>query len=255
MYLVYLGESGNTGNSLKDPNQPHQVHVGLLVHESQSISVNGEFNALHRRFFGRPPGEPGGPNGLRPADVYQGIGMFSSWLPEKRHELIQDCLSILVRRQIPAIVAYVNKEEFARARTNANDPNAVWASPAEPITSRFLIALNLYMDELNMAGLNHQQVMTSEWPVNDFALVVAGDTRSVEPRFMTQFLTSDEGIDSSAVLGNFCFVDKEHSVGTQLANMCAYFARRWLQSPSASHPYFQALQDNNVVQVIYPVQF
>ena len=53
MYLVYLGESGNTGNSLNDPNQPHHVHVGLLVHESQSISITGEFNALCRRHFGR----------------------------------------------------------------------------------------------------------------------------------------------------------------------------------------------------------
>ena len=255
MYLVYLGESGNTGNSLNDPNQPHLVHVGLLVHESKSISISGDFSALHRSYFGRPPGEPGGPKGLRPADIYQGIGAFSSWLPGKRNELIQDCLSILVRRQIPAIIAYVDKQEFAQVRSNESSPNAVWASPTEPIISRFLTALNLYMDELNMSGLDHQQVMTSELPVNDFALVVAGDTKSVEPRFMTQFLRSDEGIDSSAVLENFCFVGMEHSVGTQLANMCAYFARRWLQNPSSSHPYFDALKDNNVVQVIYPVQF
>ncbi len=254
MYLVYLGESGNTGNSLKDPNQPHQVHAGLLVHESQSIPVDSDFNDLHRRYFARPAGEPGGPGCLRSADIYQGTGPFSSWRPGKRHELIQDCLGILVRRQIPAIVVYVDKEGFAQARAGTDGPNAVWASPAEPIISRFLLALNLYMDELNLAGLNHQQVMASEWPVNDFAMVVAGDTKSVEPRFMTQFLASDEGIDSSAVLGNFCFVGKERSAGTQLANMCAYFARRWLQTPSAPHPYFQALQNSNVVQVIYPVQ-
>jgi hypothetical protein len=255
MYLVYLGESGNTGNSLNDPNQPHLVHVGLLVHESKALSINAEFNALHRRYFGRPPGEPGGPKGLRPADIYQGIGAFSSWLPLKRNELIQDCLSILVRRQIPAIIAYVNKQEFDQVRTSDSNPNTVWASPTEPIISRFLTALNLYMDELNLAGMDHQQMMTSEWPVNDFALVVAGDTRSVEPRFMTQFLKSDDGIDSSAVLDNFCFVGMEHSVGTQLANMCAYFTRRWLQNPSALHPYFDALKNSNVVQVIYPVQF
>ena len=255
MYLVYLGESGNTGNSLNDPNQPHQVHVGLLIHESKAISINSDFSALHRRHFGRPPGEPGGPNGLRTGDIYQGIGAFSSWSTGKRNELIQDCLGILVRHQIPAIIAYVDKQEFAQVRASGDNPNTVWDSPTEPIISRFLTALTLYMDELNVAGLDHQQMMTSEWSVNDFALVVAGDTRSVEPRFMTQFLSSDEGIDSSAVLGNLCFVGKEYSVGTQLANMCAYFTRRWLQNPSASHAYFDALRDSNVVQVIYPVQF
>ena len=192
---------------------------------------------------------------MRPADIYQGIGTFSSWLPGKRNELIQDCLSILVRRQIPAIISYVDKQKFAQARASSNDPNMVWESPTEPIISRFLMALNLYMDELNMAGLDHQQMMTSEWPVNDFAMVVAEDSKSMEPRFVTQFLGSDDGIDSSAVLDNLCFVGREYSVGTQLANMCAYFARRWLQTPSASHPYFEALRDSSVVQVIYPVQF
>ena len=56
MYLVYAGESGNTGSSLNDPNQPHHVHVGLLVHESQSVAVTGEFDALFRRHFGQAPG-------------------------------------------------------------------------------------------------------------------------------------------------------------------------------------------------------
>ena len=84
MYLVYLGESGNTGVSVADSNQPHHVHVGLLIHESQSISINGEFNALCRRHFGRPLGEAGTPKELRPSDVYQGRGAFVSWPVEKR---------------------------------------------------------------------------------------------------------------------------------------------------------------------------
>jgi hypothetical protein len=46
-----------------------------------------------------------------------------------------------------------------------------------------------------------------------------------------------------------------HSPCTQLANLCAYIARRWLQNPSAPQPYFDALRDGKVVQVIYPVQF
>ena len=51
MYLAYLGQSGNTGNSLNDANQLHHVHAGLLVHESQSTSITGEFDALYLRHF------------------------------------------------------------------------------------------------------------------------------------------------------------------------------------------------------------
>jgi len=119
---------------------------------------------------------------------------------------------------------------------------------------RFLFALNMLVDELNMSGLDSNQLMESQWPVTDFAMVVAGDGRSVEPRFMTEFLKSDEGMDSTALMGNFCFVGSEESACTQLANICAYFTRRWLQNPSSPQTYFEALRDGKVIQVIYNVQ-
>jgi len=83
---------------------------------------------------------------------------------------------------------------------------------------------------------------------------VAGEGSSIEPKLMSQFLKSDDGIDATALLENFCFVGPDQSVGTQLANMCAYFTRRWLQNPDSPQPYFDTLRDNDVVQVIYPVQ-
>ena len=253
MYLVYLGESGNTGTSINDPNQPHHVHVGLLVHETQSVSINGEFNALFRRHFGGPPGEQGTPTEIRPAHLFQGLGFFKSWSPAKRGELIQDCLSILIRRETPVIAAHINKQAFADARSNGSSPMSMWQAPSEPIISRFLFALNMFIDELNMSHLNETQLMEKEWPIADFAMVVAGDTQSVEPRFMAEFLKSEDGQDSTAVLENFCFVGPQYSVGTQLANMCAYFARRWLQNPSRPHPYFDAIREGKVIQVIYQV--
>jgi hypothetical protein len=160
----------------------------------------------------------------------------------------------MIRRETPLIAAYVDKSHFARARTGGGIAHALWQTPSELVISRFLFALNMFMDELNTSGLNHEQAMQASWPVNDFALMVAANRKSVEPRFMTDYLRSEEGRDSSAVLENLCYVGREQSVGTQLANMCAYFARRWLQSPSVSHPYFEALRDGKVIQVIYPVQ-
>jgi hypothetical protein len=253
MYLVYLGESGNTGTSTKDLNQPHHVYAGLLVHESQSIAINGEFDALIRRHFGQPRGEPGTPDILKTADVYQGRGHFNSWPPVKRNELIQDCLSILIRRESPVITAFINKQEFDQARSADDNPSLVWDTPAEPTISRFLLALSMFMDELNMSNVDPQQLLEQAWPVTDFAMVVAGDDGSVKPRFMADFLRSEDGIDASALLESFCFAGPEHSACAQLANMCAYFTRRWLQDPSAPHPYFYTLRDNKVIQVIYPV--
>ena len=255
MYLVYMGESGDTGNSVSDPNQKHHVHVGLLVQEQQCISINGEFNALCRRHFGNPLGESGTPKELRPGDVYQGTGFFSSWRPDKRAALIQDCLSILVRREIPGIVAYTNKQEFSEAKSRADSPYADLGSPSEIAISKFLMALNLFVDEANITGVAPERIMEEDLPVRDYSLVVAGQGKSVEPRFMNQYLQSQIDIPSPAVLENFCYVSPEHSVCTQLANMCSYFVRRWLENPTGTNTYYDVLQEGMVIQVIYPAQF
>ena len=255
MYLVYMGESGDTGNSLSDPNQRHHVHLGLLVHEGQCISMNGEFNALCRRHFGSPLGEAGTPSHINPRDVYQGTGFFTSWNPQKRADLIQDCLDILLRREVPAIIAYINKEEFVSAKARPDSPYSFLGSPSEVAISKFLMALNLFVDEANMSAIGHENIMESDLPVRDYSLIVAGQGKSVAPEFMNQFLHQEEEIPSPAVLENFCYVQSEYSVCTQLANLCAYFVRRWLQTPDESHSYFDALQEGRVIQVIYPVQF
>ena len=251
MYLAYLGQSGNTGNSPNDANQPHHVHAGLLVHESQSTSITGEFDALFLRHFGRARGGLGEPRAVRAGEVFQGMGVFSSWPQAKRHELIRDCLDILLRRETPVIVAFADKQEFADA--GGGDSEAKQQSVSEAVIGRFLAALNLLMDEVNLAGVDPHDLMTVEFKTGDFVLVAASD-RSIRPDLVTEFLRSDEGIDSATLLNDMVLVDAEHSVGAQLADMCAYFASRWLQDPAAPHPYFDALRDGNVIQVIYPVK-
>ncbi len=255
MYLVYLGESGDTGNSLDDPNQMHHVYMGLLVHEQQCVPITGEFSALCRRHFGNPLGESGAPKELRARDIFQGTGFYSSWSPAKRAELIQDSFNILVRRETPAIVAYIDKQEFAKARAGENSSYAFLGSPSEITISKFLFALNMYMDETNVADISPERMMDSDLPTRDFGLVVAGQRKSVDPGYMNRFLNSEIEIPSPAVLENFCYVSAEYSACIHLANMGSYFVRRWLQNPSGSNSYFDVLQQSRVIQVIYPVQF
>ena len=187
-------------------------------------------------------------------DVYQGLGYFASWPPLKRNELIQDCLGIMIRRETPVVTSYINKKEFAEAKAAGDSPMAMlWDSPTEPVLSKFLFALTMFLDELNMANLSGDEIMDGGIPIANFALVVAQTGTSVKPGFMTEFLRSDDGMDATGLMQNICFVDPEHSVGTQLSNLCAYFIRRWLQNPDRPQPYFDGLRENKVIQVIYPV--
>ncbi len=254
MHLVYVGQSGRTGASAGDPSQPHEVVAGLMLHETQIISLNGEFDALCRRQFGAALGEQGAPSRIRPVDLFQGVRNYSSWPPERRSVMLQELLDILIRRESPVICAFLNKQELLDARANASSPAALlWNNPIEPVMSRFLFSLSMYLDEMNMATLNQDQIMTGAFPVTQFAMVVAQGGANIQPRFMGEFLRSDEGVDATGLHENFTFVSAADSPGMQLANLCAYLTRRWLQTPHNPNPYFEALRDNRVIQVIYPV--
>jgi hypothetical protein len=255
MYLVFLSESGLTGLSADDPNQPHHVHTGLLVQENQYISMAGEYDALVRRHFGAPAGSNGVPTSLRPADVYQGRGHFRSWRPERRAELIQDCLSILIRRETPLLVSYINMTEYQQARSTEGNSLHGDGDPSRLAFSRLLLALTMFLDENVMSQMNPDDIMQSAWDVNDYAMLMAGsDTPSIALA-LAEFLSEANDSVNPNIYDDLLIAPAATSVGGQLGSMCAYFIRRWLQQPGAPHGYFDALRDGRVIQVIYPYQF
>ena len=255
MYLVFLSESGQTGVSAADPTQPHHVHAGLLVQESQYISMTGEFDALVRRHFGGPAGSDGIPKEIRPSDLYQGKGAFRSWRPDRRGELIQDCLSILVRREIPMLVSYINKADFGVA--SATEGNSIYgnADPSRLAFSRFLLALTMFLDENVMSQMNPDDIMQSSWNVSDYAMLLAGSQSSSISLALDEFLSEENDSVTPSMYDDLLVAPAGTSVGGQLAALCAYIVRRWLQNPDASHGYFEALRDGRVLQVVYPYQF
>ena len=254
MHLVYIGQSGVPGTSADGSPDPHEVVAGLMIHETQVTSINGEFDALCRRQFGSPLGGDGAPEMVSPADLFNGQDVYSSWDPERRSQMIQECLDILIRRETPVLSAFLSKQTLADARTSASSPAALlWNDPIGPVMSRFLFALSMYLDEMNMATLNHDQIMSGAFPVTQFAMLVAQQGTNIDQRIMTEFLHSEEGEDATGLHENFVFVRAEDSSAMQLANFCSYFTQRWLQTPDNPNPYFEVLRDNKVIQVLYPV--
>ena len=255
MYMVFLSESGLTGASANDPNQPHHIHAGLLVQENQYISMCGEYDALVRRHFGSPPGADGVPAEINPRHVYQGTGPFRTWRPAQRAELIQDCLNILIRRETPLLVSYINKAEYAAAASTAGNSLYGDADPSRLAFSRFLLALTMFLDENVMSQMNPDDIMQSVWNVNDYAMLMAGSESPSISAALAEFLGDESDTVSASIYDDLIVAPPASCVGAQLVNICAYFVRRWLQQPSVPHSYFEALRDGRVVQVIYPYQF
>ena len=254
MHLVYMGQTGLTEASTVGSSPAHEVVAGLLLHETQFTAINGEFDALCRRHFGSPLGESGVPAMIQPGDLFEGLDHYSSWEADKRSQLIQDCLDILIRRETPVLSAFLDKQDLDNARTNASSPAALlWNEPIGPVMNRFLFALSMFLDEMNMATLNHDQIMTGDLPVSQFAMIVAQDGTNIEQRVVTDFFHSEEGEDATGLHENVYYLNSQYSPAMQLANLCAFFTLRWLQNPDNPNPYFEVLRDNRVIQVLYPV--
>ena len=251
MYLVYLGESGNTGTSLNDPNQPHHVYVGLMVHEDQWNEIKVAFSRICDIYLGRSPGEAGAPAELQAADIVQGKGFFSSWTKPRRLQFIDALLDILIQRQTPLIAAYVDKQEYASAGQEDNQHRGPW----EPAFSRLVFSLDIYMDEVNMALMSPEEMHSGElWAIKERAAIIADPGKVAGPQLMQQLLKSETDLPTGAVLENIHFVRSQDSHCTQLAGMCAYFLRRQLQQPSRPNPQYTALEEGHVLQVLYQVQ-
>ena len=255
MYLVFLSESGVTGAAANDPGQPHHVHAGLLVHESQYISMSGEFDALFRRHFGVRYGSPEAPLRLRPGAIYHGAGPFRGWTPERRAELLQDCFNILIRRETPLLVSYIDQAKFVAASQDSSNPLYGHSDPSRLAFSRFLLALTMFLDENVMSEMNPDDIMESTWSVNDYAMLLAGSNSPSIRLGLAEFLSDESETITPSVYDDLLIAPPANSVGSQLVAMCAYVVRRWLQQPDVPHSYFEALRDGRVVQVIYPYQF
>ena len=255
MYLVFLSQSGLAGPGATDPNQPHLVHAGLLVPEAQYIAMAGEYDALIRRHFGSPSGSPQVPAPMRPADLYQGAGPFRAWSPQRRAELIQDCLGILIRRETPLLVSYIDRAQYQTAAASGNPRYGENSDPSQLAFSRLLLALAMFLDENVMSQMNPDDIMQSVWQVSDYAMLLAGAPSPSIARALSEFLSEESETVSPNIYDDLLIAPPATCVGARLAALCAYIVRRWLQQPNAAHSYFEALRDGRVLQVIYPYQF
>lgn len=255
MYMVFMNESGKNDSGVSDPEQPFHIHTGLLVHENQYISMSGEYEALFRRHFGARPRSPGVPDQLQTDAIYNGTGLFESWEPEQRAELLQDCFNILIRRETPILVSYIDKAEFESASQSESNSLFGHDDPSRLAFGRFLMALTMFLDENVMQEMDPDEIMQSTWSIRDYAMLMPNADSGSIRQGMAEFLSDESDTVTPSMYDDLLIAPPDNSVGGLLVSMCAYFVKRWVQEPNAPHSYFEGLRDGRVIQVIYPYQF
>jgi hypothetical protein len=239
MYMVYLGESTNFDAESVDTEKQQQVHTGLIIHERNWVAMNGEFLAVCKRYF--IAGVDDADFRFSPDDMYEGTGAFD----------------ILIKKEIPMIAAALNHGIYEKAKTTLQNPEALTKPIAEIIMERFLLALNMFVDELQMSTMDPNQIMESAWAIDDYSLLIAQYGGTIGPHFMKNFLSNELNIPNPSIIEDITFASADYSGMLQLANLTAYLVMRWLTEPEANQnyvDYINGLQDGKVLQVIYPVQ-
>ena len=269
MYLIYLAESGNTGTSLNDPNQPHHVCVGLLVRSDQWAKLGEGFSTICNNFIAEPLGHNDAPKELNPGHILQGRGYFASLPKTTRIDLLDHLIGLLVEQELRLLVAYVGKQQFAAAQQSDTEGQRRWHNPWEPVFIRFLRILDIYMDEMVSAqvfsqlnlpeGMDHDEMnqayIRAEAGIpREHALIIGEQSRTAESLFMNHCLKDERDLPSGQLLENVYFSSPQNSHCTQLAKICAYFVRRHLSQPSQFNPHYTALERGGVIHVIYPIQ-
>lgn len=109
MYLCYIDESGNTGNNLKDAQQPYLVLTALLVPPESIKAIERDIRDLAYRYFGAES---------RNTDfefhgdhIYNGRGRYFSRISlDKRIDLFSALIDIAIRHESIQI-GYINVEK------------------------------------------------------------------------------------------------------------------------------------------------
>jgi hypothetical protein len=213
MYLIYIDESGNTGDR-KDPQQPIHLIGGLLVHESKIRSIEDEVRRLTIHHLGVVAVQPGFE--LHGIDLFKGTGWFKGISPATRIQLIHEVLAAL-------------QERGAKVGWAAADKTKLY-SGWHPHRLAFI----LFMERVE-GHLSGEDAL---------GLIIADENKEIEQRLIDDLevykrTTTGFGwrpIKLEHVVDSIHFVQSKNNRLIQCADMVAYFALR-------GHRLIQALAE------------
>ena len=99
MYLLYLDESGDTGNWQE---QSHFVIAGMGVYEFRINALGNSLREVQSKYFPRIPV----PIVFHATDIHMGKGIFRTLTKETREHLFEDLYSIISANRFPNVAVF-----------------------------------------------------------------------------------------------------------------------------------------------------
>lgn len=210
MHLIYLDESGNSGTNLSDPQQPIFVLGALIVPEKQWKAIEQAVTEQIRSFFeDRVPDdyEIHASEIRAGRDIYKGIDL------KKRIAYRDALMQIPVDFGLPFIYRAITKKRFGNW-LDQTFGKGVFINPhiaAYPLVTQ---TINTYLRD---QGAHDLGIL-----INDDNKEVVGDIERT-----TRLLRADPShLQLDRIIEKSFFIDSRKSPLIQLADLCAFHARK-----------------------------
>lgn len=222
MYLIYLDEAGNTGENLDDPAQPIHVMAAAIIRDTDWKNLE-----KHHDGFCNKACTKYGPKPTRfevhAGEIFQGDGIFRSWSPSDRAELLKDSLDTFTSHNIPIIYGAIHKQRL----------KAQYSDPFAPHGLAFMLCVERIegwfranaKDEIGMLICDETKVK-SEFK------------KSLRQYQKFGIPLGIKNLKLDHIIDTIHFADSHESYGIQLADTANYFIKRYLEGKKNAKDYY-----------------
>lgn len=234
MILVYLDESGNSGNNLAHPQQPVFCLAALLVSESAWMEVEGELFREIERFFPDPRPET---FEIHAAELINPRGYFRSFTIQHRLDFFAAALRIAERHSLRVIHRAIVKQRYLKWLQSTFGPGIV----INPHLAAFPLVAHVVNDYLRAQ------------PGSPRGIFISDENREVmfDVEKAQKVLRGTPGrLHLDRIIEKGFFIDSKKSLLLQLCDLCAYSCRR-LEEHNAGLPVKPL--DELVIRAVRPL--
>jgi hypothetical protein len=215
MNFVYIDESGNTGLNLGDPQQPIFILAALIIPESKWFSLENSFFNTAGKYFGEPL-----PSlfEVQVKDLKSGRGVFKNLDFSQQLSFRDEMLQLLLDNKIDIIYRRIIKRKFAIFCEEKYGPG-IRVNPYIMALPFVCMEVDHYLrrkghDELGMFIFDEQKE----------------NLDAAELSLRTLRLDSKSILKTTNIIEKGFFIDSSKSFALQLADLAAYYVRKFEES-------------------------
>ena len=210
MHLIYLDESGNTGNNLQETQQPIFVLAALMVPEEDWLKLETELQSEIDRFFPEPR-----PEGfeIHANELINPRGFFRQYPIQHRLDFFRSWIELAGRHHLKLIYRAIAKKRYARWLLESFGAGVI----INPHVAAFPLVAQVLNECLR------------SMPGSPLGILISDENKDVmrDVEKSIRLLRGNQGgLRLSQIIEKGFFIESDKSLPLQLCDLCAFCVRR-----------------------------